>query len=576
MRCLVRASIVLAPVVLPACGEDLGPRVPAAIVVTPQVPRVLTGEAVQLTAVLVDAAGGEVDGEPITFRSNDPTILTVDGGGLLTSPGPLGTATITATSGDIAAEVEAVVVLPSSALVVMPASLVVNVGDVGALSVTVTDENGEPVPDAPFSIESTNPAVASVERQLGDLYVFGHRLGSATLIVTSGERMVQVRVTVAQIPSRLSIEPSNLVLTPGGSQQLTPVLLDVTLAPIDTSLSSTWSSSDASVVTVSQDGLVTSVGPEGTATVTATTDSLTATLDVFVGTAPAGEILARTRLSQAEAVNVMPGGQYFLGGYFAGHAILAVDTLPDFTFDLGYILSAPPRDIVVADAGTRAYVVGGYDINGGEGVAVVDLDISQTDFIPISRGSPLTGSLSDDGSVLIVGTAHGLEMIDLASKSSLGGTGAGPVVKITHHPSMPLLYATVEGRSVLELDATSGEILRSFAGDFLSHAVTPDGAHLYTVSLSGGVGVLTLNTGVLQQGPKVSGTDLTISPDGRFLYVVFGADYIVGGSRLYIIDRASGVTVRTVTLGGLAERIVMSEDGTAIISNSNGYVDFVR
>jgi len=385
-----------------------------------------------------------------------------------------------------------------------------------------------------------------------------------------------VRVTVAQIPSRLSIEPSNLVLTPGGSQQLTPVLLDVTLAPIDTSLSITWSSSDASVVTVSQDGLVTSVGPEGTATVTATTDSLTATLDVFVGTAPAGEILARTRLSQAEAVNVMPGGQYFLGGYFAGHAILAVDTLPDFTFDLGYILSAPPRDIVVADAGTRAYVVGGYDINGGEGVAVVDLDISQTDFIPISRGSPLTGSLSDDGSVLIVGTAHGLEMIDLASKSSLGGTGAGPVVKITHHPSMPLLYATVEGRSVLELDATSGEILRSFAGDFLSHAVTPDGAHLYTVSLSGGVGVLTLNTGVLQQGPKVSGTDLTISPDGRFLYVVFGADYIVGGSRLYIIDRASGVTVRTVTLGGLAERIVMSEDGTAIISNSNGYVDFVR
>ena len=261
MRCLVRASLVLAPAVLLACGEDMGPRVPAAIVVTPQAPRILTGEALQLTAVLVDAAGGEVEGEPITFHSSDPTIVTVSGSGLVTSPGPLGTATITATSGDIAAEVEAVVVLPSSALVVRPASLVVNVGDVGALSVTVTDENGEPVPGAPFSIESTNPDVASAEVQQGDVYVFAHTLGAATLTVTSGERTAEVPVTVAQIPSSLSIQPANLVLAPGGSQQLSAVLLDVTRQPIDTSLSFTWSSSDESVITVSQDGLVTSVGP---------------------------------------------------------------------------------------------------------------------------------------------------------------------------------------------------------------------------------------------------------------------------------------------------------------------------
>ena len=137
----------------------------------------------------------------------------------------------------------------------------------------------------------------------------------------------------------------------------------------------------------------------------------------------------------------MPGGQYFLGGFFgggigyAGNPILAVDTLPDLTWDLGYILSAPPRDIVVADGGRRTYLVGGYDINGDEGVVAFDLDFARSDFIPIGRGSPLSGSLSDDGSILIVGTSHGLEMIDLASKSSLGGTGVGPVVKITHHPS---------------------------------------------------------------------------------------------------------------------------------------------
>ena len=82
-----------------------------------------------------------------------------------------------------------------------------------------------------------------------------------------------------------------------------------------------------------------------------------------------------------------------------------------------------------------------------------DLNEARSDFIPIGRGSPLSGSLSDDGSILIVGTSHGLKMIDLASKSSLGGTGAGPVVKITHHPSLPLLYHRLN-LLVPALDAT--------------------------------------------------------------------------------------------------------------------------
>jgi uncharacterized protein YjdB len=572
MKCLVRASLFCAPVVLLACGDDLGPRVPAAIVVTPEAPRILTGETVQLTAVLVDAAGGEVEGEPITFRSNDPTILTVDGSGLLTSPGPLGTATITATSGEIGTEVDAAVVLQSSALVVSPASLVVNVGDVGAVSVMVTDEIGVPVADSQFTVESDNPAVASVEVQPGSVYVFGHILGSAMLTVTSGERTAEVPVTVAQIPTSLAIEPSNLVLAPGGSQQLSAVLLDATRQPIDTSLSITWSSSDESVVTVSQDGLVTSVGSEGTAAVTATSDTLIATLGVFVGTAPAGEIVASEPLDVPEAVTVIPGGRYFIGAFDT----IAIGTLPDFTFDVFIPVSAPAMDIVVDEAGTRAYVVGGYN-NGSEGVAVVDLAAgSQIDFIPIGRGRALSGSLSEDGSVLIVGTEHGLEMIDLASKASLGGTGTGHVSKITHHPSRPLLYATVQGSSVLELDATSGEILRSFPGDFWSHAVTPDGTHVYMVGYFGPVSVVNLDTGMQEQGLEVLGTDLTFSPDGRFLYSLLGSDYTVGGSRLFIIDRASGVTVRAVSLGGLAERIAMAEDGTAIISNWPSSVDFVR
>ena len=74
----------------------------------------------------------------------------------------------------------------------------------------------------------------------------------------------------------------------------------------------------------------------------------------------------------------------------------------------------------------------------------------------------------------------------------------------------------------------------------------------------------------------VGGTDLVVSPDGRFLYVILGSDQIPDGSRLYIVDRASGALLREVVLGGLARRIEMSGDGTAVITNEAGWVDFVR
>ena len=70
----------------------------------------------------------------------------------------------------------------------------------------------------------------------------------------------------------------------------------------------------------------------------------------------------------------------------------------------------------------------------------------------------------------------------------------------------------------------------------------------------------------------VDTSDLDITPDGKFLYVI-------GGSQLEIVERTAGAVVRTVTLGGAAWKIAMSQDGIAVISNfdfNSGWVDFVR
>jgi DNA-binding beta-propeller fold protein YncE len=216
------------------------------------------------------------------------------------------------------------------------------------------------------------------------------------------------------------------------------------------------------------------------------------------------------------------------------------------------------------------------------GVVVIDLTTnSRVDFIPVPFGRAWAGALSPDGSVLTVGTDNGFERIDIATKASLGGTAVGHVNKITHHPSRPLLYAS-GGAGVLELHPTTGEIIRRFPGGVQAHAVTADGARLYTVGFDG-LGVWNLTTGALERSfSNFWGTEVAISPDGKFLYVLFASNHIVGNSRLYIVDPASGTIVREVVLGGLARRIAMSSDGIAVISNEAsvggevGWVDFIR
>ena len=502
----------------------------------------------------------------------------------MTSVGSLGTARITAVSGDITAEVEAAVVLPPSSVLVSPRSLEMDLGEQGILEVTVTDANGQPVPDAQFTFQGSDPAIILAEANAISprlIDVTGLNLGTATVTVTSGSLSADVPVTVKRIPSFALVTPSSLVLSSGASQQATAALIDRSGDEMDLPNPFTWSSSNEAVVTVSSSGMVRSVGPDGSAIITATVDTFTAELGVFVGTPPAGEKLAKLALEPAAGAAVTADGQYFVSGQgnFVG------GQLPDFAFAFQVSTGGGPADeVVVNQAGTHAYLIG-TSIGTSLGVVIVDLAThAVVDSIPVHLLGvrAFTGALSEDGAILTVGTDLGFERIDLATKASLGGAATGNVLKMTHHPSRPLLYASGDA-GVLELDDRSGAIIRRFAGQAAdAHVVSPDGTRLYVVSFSGGgVRVWNLETGAPERTlPGVSGTDAAISSDGRFLYVLDGGfDF---ENRLFIVDVASGALLREVVLGGLARRIALSLDGTAIISNENsvggapGWVDFVR
>ena len=148
----------------------------------------------QLTATVVDAEGRAIAGEPVTFESSDPSVLTVGESGLLTSAGPLGSSIISAASGSVTTEVEAQVVLGPSAIFVAPASLALHPGEGALLNVTVTDESGDSIPDAEVLWQTSDAAVVAVTASGG---VTAGEPGTATITASSGELSREVPVTVS-------------------------------------------------------------------------------------------------------------------------------------------------------------------------------------------------------------------------------------------------------------------------------------------------------------------------------------------------------------------------------------------
>ena len=133
------------------------------------------------------------------------------------------------------------------------------------------------------------------------------------------------------------------------------------------------------------------------------------------------------------------------------------------------------------------------------------------------------------------------------------------------------LWATTEGaRSVVELDAGSGEVLRHWSTDQdVSHMVvpTPDEKKLYIANIgSGSVTVINRETDIVKSIPTGAGAEgIDVSPDGREIWVTNrGADSIS------VISTASDSVLATFESGGqFPIRLKFTPDGSqAWVSNA--------
>jgi uncharacterized protein YjdB len=257
---------------------------PAEVVVEPDAATLTEiGATVQLSATVLDATGAPVEGPAVNWSSSDDEVASVSESGLVEALGE-GAATITATSGDISGTAEITVELPAPgpAVLISPETLLfTEVGATAGLTATVLDADGVEVDGAEVTWTTSDAGVASVSED-GVVEATGE--GMATITAAFGETSGTAEITVelpVPSPAEVSVVPSAATLNElGATTRFVATVLDGDGAEIEGAVV-VWTTSDADVAIVDDEGLVEAVG-EGTATITATSGEVSGTAEVTV------------------------------------------------------------------------------------------------------------------------------------------------------------------------------------------------------------------------------------------------------------------------------------------------------
>jgi uncharacterized protein YjdB len=250
------------------------------------------------SAAALDAEGNVLAGRTVTWTLANPQgapVASLGAGATVTGVGP-GTATVTATvEGVTASATVRVLPVPVAEVRVQPGSLDLLTGGSTDLSATALDAQGNVLTGRPVAWSSSDPRVAAVG---GTGTVTGLAEGTASITATvegiTASATARVRVPPPAAVATLRIQPDSMVLAPGAQGSFSAVARDAQGNTL-TGRGVSWTTSNAQVAALGGSGGVVTGRAEGTATVTATSEGVTATATVRV-LGPAFTPVARVRI----------------------------------------------------------------------------------------------------------------------------------------------------------------------------------------------------------------------------------------------------------------------------------------
>ena len=222
--------------------------------VNPSVYTMTVGQQQQFTAEVKNVFNAIIPNKSVVWSSSDPSKITVTATGVVSAISP-GAAIIRASSNGVIGQAPVVVAEASvSTIIITPNGAGVFLGQTVTPKVELRGPNNQVLTNRFMQWSSSNPSVATVN-QLGVITTVN--VGTSTITVTSEGKTASLLLTVIVIPAAV-VEIS--VPTPikvGRTSQLGLDIRDIGGTAIPpTGRSITWSSSDASIATVTNTGLV--------------------------------------------------------------------------------------------------------------------------------------------------------------------------------------------------------------------------------------------------------------------------------------------------------------------------------
>jgi WD40 repeat protein len=387
---------------------------------------------------------------------------------------------------------------------------------------------------------------------------------------------------LAVVDRAVVVSPSAATLDIGGTQQFSAQLIQ---NGTQKKAAFTWSSSDASVATVSAAGLVTAVAP-GQVTITASASKMlsgTAQVTVRQSVPPTPpQVVAHLPLDGGPFGSaVSSAGVGWIGQPSFGQVTRLDIANGIFTGSTG---AGPlPVQISANADGSRIYVVS-FSSNGlVSSINTATLATENTAFATPDPQDAYGVTNTPSGDTVFVGITNG-PIIKLALQTgAIQGTLSLPVAAGYHfewNQTRTRLYASqrgFDGGRVFEIEPNGFTLLRTFetGGSAQGIQLSADGSKLFVAAQDGGVIVWDVASNSLvttYATPGCNGYGLLRTPDNAFLVVGCVLNGLVE-----VLDPTTGALIETLNVGG-RPRELSYDAGTRsiLVPNEGGWVDILR
>lgn len=512
------------------------PVVVASISITPASASLSTGDVQPLTATAKDAGGNVLGGISFTWTSSATSVATVSSAGSVTAIGA-GSATITASSGNVGGTAAIVVTPPApvlSSITVSPATANLQTSDVRQLTAAAKDAAGNAMSGISFTWTSSATAVATVS-STGSVTAVG--AGSATITASSagvsGTAAIVV-TTPAPVVASVTVSPATANMLTNDVRQLTATAQDAAGTVIG-GAAFTWTSSATSVATVSATGSVTAVGA-GSATITASSAGVSGTAAIVVTTPT--PVVASVTISPATA-SLLTGGtqQLTATAKDASGAVITGQTFTWTSSATSVATVSSTGSVTAVGAGAATITASTGSVNGTAAIGVT----TPPPVVASVTVSPATTSLLAGGTQPLVATAKDASGAVITGQTFTWTTSASQVATVS---SGGLVTAVAAGAAIIT--ATSGTVSGTSAvtvtvppPTVATVSVTPTG-----IAIMEGQGQQLTATALDASGKTIPGKSATWTTSDATVATVSTAGMLSG-------VRAGTVTI-TATIDGIA------------------------